>query len=633
MSLKSKPVDRMNGSRGLRLLVNHKRRTVGMAGLIGGLVLACTDDFPSEPDAMVAKIRGISGAEVMAITDTRTLQVIVETERGVEFTGIEVNWEVRDSGVLAISESPPPEDSSREDSLAAQLRATVTALHSGHTYVLASVVHHGFEPVTDSILVTVVPLVIERVGEWPEMLFVQNTVLLELAIRNVEGTSLGVRQVVWSSSENLQLTEIDELHVEIETLARGLGEVFATVAEEGFEEVPFADTIQVMERWTSVTAGESHSCAITIKNDVYCWGTGQLGNGSVAGSPIPVPVLGSFKFASVSGGWGHTCGVLVDGRGFCWGRNRFGAVGNGSEADQLAPVPIDLGHTLVSLTSAEDEYACGVTIDGNGFCWGKNDSYQLGDAALDFYGEPVPAFDYCNLPATIECSLVPRPVRTGDLRKVLKFDTLAISAVSPGFSHTCALGPAGDPICWGSGTATVGQDTFAQTREPIPITSSISFDSLSAGATHNCGLTSGGQAYCWGLNSFGQLGTPDVGMRSTTPVEVSGGHQFLSITAGGRNACGIKTDSTALCWGSNEFGQLARPPDSLSRAPVPIQLPGAPKIVSISVGERHGCAVTKEGAAYCWGVSEGGRIGSDSVPPDGSAVPPHRVAEPDTSAT
>lgn len=604
----------------------------GLAILTAGLLLACTDDFPTEPDALIAQIRGISGPNVIAITDSKTLRVEIEDERGAGVTGLAADWAVRDSSVLDIQESPPPEGGSRADSLMAQLNATVTAHKSGSTFVLASVSHVGFAPATDSLLVTVVPLRIEKIGSWPEQLFVQNTVTLELDLINTENMSLTERNVDWSASDNLRITQLDETRVEVETLARGVGVIIATVREEGFEEVTFTEAITVMERWISVTAGAEHSCGITIKNDLYCWGNAQLGNGSVSGSPVPVRVLGGLKFSSVSAGVGHTCGILLDSRVFCWGRNRFGAVGNGAQADQLTPTPIELGRTFVSLASGEEEYSCGVTTDNNGFCWGRNDSYQLGDAALDLKGHPFPLFETCEVTGSVECSLVPRPVRTGDLRVDDGLDTLALAALSAGSIHTCALTLAGNPICWGSGSATLGQDTFAQTREPIPIANSVTLVSLSAGATHNCGLTSAGQAYCWGSNSLGQLGNPAAGTRSTTPVHVSGNHQFRELEASWRNSCGIKADSTAFCWGSNVFGQLAIPPGSFRGAPDQLTVQEATKFLSISVGDRHGCAVTPEGAAYCWGISEGGRIGNRSVPANGSAVLPLRVSEPDDNA-
>ena len=54
---------------------------------------------------------------------------------------------------------------------------------------------------------------------------------------------------------------------------------------------------------------------------------------------------------------------------------------------------------------------------------------------------------------------------------------------------------------------------------------------------HSCGLRTDGTAQCWGSNSHGQTDAP------------SGA--FTAITAGWGHSCGLRTDGTAQCWGNN----------------------------------------------------------------------------------
>ncbi|HEX4934326.1 MAG TPA: RCC1 domain-containing protein, partial [Gemmatimonadaceae bacterium] len=60
-------------------------------------------------------------------------------------------------------------------------------------------------------------------------------------------------------------------------------------------------------------------------------------------------------------------------------------------------------------------------------------------------------------------------------------------------------------------------------------------------------------AYCWG---FG-VGLGD-GSRtsSATPVEVSGASRYVKLYVGDQNACALTLDGAAYCWGDNSRGQL-----------------------------------------------------------------------------
>jgi len=46
-----------------------------------------------------------------------------------------------------------------------------------------------------------------------------------------------------------------------------------------------------------------------------------LGNGNQSDSPTPVPVARGLTFAVLSAGDGHTCGITTQGETYCWGGN------------------------------------------------------------------------------------------------------------------------------------------------------------------------------------------------------------------------------------------------------------------------------------------------------------------------
>jgi alpha-tubulin suppressor-like RCC1 family protein len=94
---------------------------------------------------------------------------------------------------------------------------------------------------------------------------------------------------------------------------------------------------------TSIDAGATHACAVTSIG-TQCWGdgnVGQLGDGRSSAfggisAPTPGTVITSATYTQVSAGGTHTCAVTTDGHVHCWGRNAEGQLGTGSFVTVIA---------------------------------------------------------------------------------------------------------------------------------------------------------------------------------------------------------------------------------------------------------------------------------------------------------
>jgi hypothetical protein len=146
----------------------------------------------------------------------------------------------------------------------------------------------------------------------------------------------------------------------------------------------------------TVSAGTLYSCGLGF-NTGYCWGNnsaGQLGNGTVTSSSVPVAVSGGLNFADrISTGAHHACGpvnTFANGIQFsyayCWGDNSFGQLGNGTTTNNATPIVVAGGLNFRTV-SAGGRHTCGLTSSlpssptagGAAYCWGDNSSGQLGN--------------------------------------------------------------------------------------------------------------------------------------------------------------------------------------------------------------------------------------------------------------
>jgi alpha-tubulin suppressor-like RCC1 family protein len=200
--------------------------------------------------------------------------------------------------------------------------------------------------------------------------------------------------------------------------------------------------------------------------------------------------------------------------------------------------------------------------------------------------------------------------------------------LSAGAFHTCGVTPAHVAYCWGNnsdgqlGNPPYGSQTCAFgpcIKTPVAVSGGLAFLSVSAATYHTCGITTTGAAYCWGDNTEGWLGNGST-TASTTPVGVTGGLAFSAVSAGQYHTCGVTAAGAAHCWGDNRSGQLGNGTTAISSS-TPVPVSGGLTFAAVSAGALHNCGATAAGAAYCWGDNRFGQLGNGTTANSSTPVP------------
>ena len=183
-------------------------------------------------------------------------------------------------------------------------------------------------------------------------------------------------------------------------------------------------------------------------------------------------------------------------------------------------------------------------------------------------------------------------------------------AVAAGEQHDCAVLSAGAVVCWGDNRrGQLGDGTTTSGAAPVAVEGLAgAATAIAAGQHHTCALTSAGGARCWGSNEFGQLGDGTTTNR-LQPVAVEGlAGGVVAIAAGTYHTCALTGDGAAWCWGRNGSGRLGDGTTLDRRAPVPVAGLGE-GVVAIAAGDTHACALMGTGGVKCWGSNRSGKLG------------------------
>lgn len=270
-----------------------------------------------------------------------------------------------------------------------------------------------------------------------------------------------------------------------------------------------------------------------------------------------------------------------------------------------------MGAEQIDTSLAESRHVCAVR-DGKVRCWGSNKKGNLGYGNTASLGDELGDMPYMS---SVDVGANVKKIVTGG----------SPDDDVPG-GYTCVLLDDEKSVyCWGYrrnlGYLNYFNDIGDEPGE-MPPQASNQVDlknklvkDIDAGSEVACALTTDGEVYCWGQSLSGQLGKSGVSKAPTPgdPINISGNSKVVQISVGLQHTCAVLEDKSLRCWGRNNNGQLGYGNTTNVYEPSelgPVKLGQSEVIKQVSAGWRHTCVLFESNRVRCWGVGNLGQLGN-----------------------
>jgi hypothetical protein len=291
-------------------------------------------------------------------------------------------------------------------------------------------------------------------------------------------------------------------------------------------------------------------------SDEFGAGSGQLGDGNMFNTDVPVTVLGLNGVTAVSAGGFNSLALLSDGTVMAWGGAAF--LGNGSTANSNVPVAVS-GLSGVTAISAGYGQMLALLEDGTVMDWGDESELPTPKAGVSGVKAISAGVFYSlallNNGTVVEWSLSGTPTPVTGLS--------GVTAISANSDARLALLSNGTVMQWASASSS-----------PKSVSGLTGVTAVAAGWQDNLALLTGGTVMEWS---------------GTGPVKsVSGLNNVTAVSVGRAHNVALLSDGTIMAWGDNRFGELGNA--STTSSPTPVAVSGPHQAVGISAGYQHNLA-------------------------------------------
>lgn len=355
--------------------------------------------------------------------------------------------------------------------------------------------------------------------------------------------------------------------------------------------------VNLPEDMISVVAGGMHTVCLTAKGEVYTFGCndeGALGRDtSEEGSEtLPAKVTLADKIVQISAGDSHTAALTDDGRVIAWGnfRDANGPIGLTTEGLQKTPIELINNEVIVKIASGSDHLVC-LTIDGDVLTLGNSEQGQLGRVAE--------CFSYKGGRKGLEYILKPGKVH---FKKPKGHKTVFSDVWAGTYDTFVQLKETGEIYGWGlNNYYQLGLGDLENRFTPVRIdnfTNSKDWQCVASGQHHTIALDGNGKVYSCGRATYGRLGLGDSEEEAQVPTLVNsfGNQKCVDISVGSSCSFAVTDDGTIYSWGmgSNQLGAGSDEEDLR----VPTKMLGKQlenrSGISISAGGQHTVILAKD---------------------------------------
>ena len=328
----------------------------------------------------------------------------------------------------------------------------------------------------------------------------------------------------------------------------------------------------IKEALVHVSAGHSHSAAISAGGTLFTWGDpcdGRLGHGLVKNSteiseftddvdgaqifttmwPQPVFFFKSnerrIKF--VACGSDHTLSIDDNGVIYSWGLGNYGNLGHGNTKEQLKPKLIEqLKDTSVTFCAAGSKHSMAISHNGTVYTWGHGEKGRLGNG--DRRGTLVP-----------------------EVNKFLVDNNVRAVQGACGEAHTAIVSSNGSLYTFGAGSygrLGHGEEIDAYLPRIVDTLQREEVFMAACGAFHTVILTTRGSLFSCGSGRYGQLGhdpysdgtVPNV-LEPTIIIE-SIETKYTLVACGTFHTVAVTSNKKVRTWGFAGSGRLGHPSQS-----------------------------------------------------------------------
>ena len=301
---------------------------------------------------------------------------------------------------------------------------------------------------------------------------------------------------------------------------------FGEVGDGTYEKRPFPTPVKGGLTFRDISKANRTGCGVTLDDVAHCWG--RYHGRTTPPFAEPGPVMAGVRDIVV--GAMHVCLLALDGHPWCWGFNHDGEVGDSTQVDKGIPTSVRNTTAVFTQLALGTGLSCGLTAQGEVFCWGANDGGVLGTYGIGGQRSTTP---------------------------INAAPGWNFSAIAVGHHFVCGLTSAGKVYCWGDNErGTLGDGTTTRRITPGLVAGDLTFEKLFAHHTTACGLTTDSVLYCWGWNVWGELGDLTTQQRNV-PTRFRGGINPISVVPG-VVTCGI-ANGYLYCWGMRNNAPHPRP--------------------------------------------------------------------------